>query len=153
MLIPYIHTYILLKWVRKLKCLTLILVNSQRLFFYYTGWNTNTSQYSRNRPVQLGIFSSTFWRSINTNLMPSMVYFLKTVGADTILTFLINIIIFFFFRNKHIHTHTREREKGSNTKVQHKLYSKVILTFKGVWGKLYYIQHTLLSNVRQLPFF
>ena len=26
-----------------------------------------------------------------------------------------------------------------------------MVTFKGVWGKLYYTQHTLLSNVRQLP--
>ena len=28
-----------------------------------------------------------------------------------------------------------------------------MITFKGGWGKLYYIQHTLLSNVGQLPFF
>ena len=26
-----------------------------------------------------------------------------------------------------------------------------MITFKGGWGKLYYTQHTLLSNVRQLP--
>ena len=26
-----------------------------------------------------------------------------------------------------------------------------MVTFKGVWGKLYYTQHTLLSNVGQLP--
>ena len=26
-----------------------------------------------------------------------------------------------------------------------------MITFKGEWGKLYYTQHTLLSNVRQLP--
>ena len=95
--------------LNKIKYFLIIFFNF--LFFYYTGWNTNTSQYSRNRPVQLGIFSSTFWRSINTNLMPSMVYFLKTVGADTILTFLINIIIFFFFFKKQTHTHTQGREK------------------------------------------
>ena len=28
-----------------------------------------------------------------------------------------------------------------------------MVTFKGGWGKLYYTQHTLLSNVGQLPFF
>ena len=28
-----------------------------------------------------------------------------------------------------------------------------MITFKQMWGKLYYTQHTLLSNVRQLPFF
>ena len=28
-----------------------------------------------------------------------------------------------------------------------------MVTFKGGWGKLYYIQYTLLSNVGQLPFF
>ena len=28
-----------------------------------------------------------------------------------------------------------------------------MITFKGGWGKLYYIQHSLLSNVGQLPFF
>ena len=26
-----------------------------------------------------------------------------------------------------------------------------MVTFKGEWDKLYYTQHTLLSNVRQLP--
>ena len=26
-----------------------------------------------------------------------------------------------------------------------------MVTFKGGWDKLYYTQHTLLSNVRQLP--
>ena len=26
-----------------------------------------------------------------------------------------------------------------------------MVTFKGGWGKLYYTQHTLLSNIRQLP--
>ena len=26
-------------------------------------------------------------------------------------------------------------------------------TFKGGWGKLYYTQYTLLSNVGQLPFY
>ena len=26
-----------------------------------------------------------------------------------------------------------------------------MVTFKGGWGKLYYTQHTLLSNVGQLP--
>ena len=26
-----------------------------------------------------------------------------------------------------------------------------MVTFKGEWGKLYYTQHTLLSNVGQLP--
>ena len=26
-----------------------------------------------------------------------------------------------------------------------------MITFKGGWGKLYYTQHTLLSNVGQLP--
>ena len=28
-----------------------------------------------------------------------------------------------------------------------------MVTFKGGWGKLYYTQHTLLSNVEQLPSF
>ena len=28
-----------------------------------------------------------------------------------------------------------------------------MVTFKRWWGKLYYTQHTFLSNVRQLPFF
>ena len=28
-----------------------------------------------------------------------------------------------------------------------------MVTFKGGWGKLYYTQHILLSNVEQLPFF
>ena len=28
-----------------------------------------------------------------------------------------------------------------------------MITFKGGWGKLYYTQHTLLSNVGQLPIF
>ena len=28
-----------------------------------------------------------------------------------------------------------------------------MVTFTGEWGKLYYTQHTLLSNVGQLPFF
>ena len=28
-----------------------------------------------------------------------------------------------------------------------------MITFKQRWGKLYYTQHTLLSNVGQLPFF
>ena len=28
-----------------------------------------------------------------------------------------------------------------------------MVTFKGGWGKLYYTQHTLLSNVGQLPLF
>ena len=57
---------------------------------------------------------------------------------------------FFFWWNKH--------GKGSNTKLHHnstqklpQLYPKVIVTFKGGCGKLYYTQHTLLSNVGQLP--
>ena len=29
----------------------------------------------------------------------------------------------------------------------------MMVTFKGGWGKLYYTQHTLLSNVGQLPIF
>ena len=28
-----------------------------------------------------------------------------------------------------------------------------MITFKEGWGKLYYTQHTFLSNVGQLPFF
>lgn len=35
--------------------------------------------------------------------------------------------IFFFLRN--MCAHTREKERGSNTKVHHKLHSKVIVTF------------------------
>ena len=99
--------------LNKIKYFLIIFFNF--LFFYYTGWNTNTNQYSRNRPIQLNIFSSTFWRSINTSSMPSLVYFpsmvcfLRTVSACTILTFLINIINFFF--EKQTHTHTQGREK------------------------------------------
>ena len=61
----------------------------------------------------------------------------------------------FFLRNKHTHTHTHTH-KGEGKGFQHKsipqLHSKVIVTFKGGWDKLYYTQHTLLSNVRQLLF-
>ena len=56
---------------------------------------------------------------------------------------------FFFLRNKH--THTRERERVFWHKGTPQLHSKVIVTFKEGWGKLYYTQHTLLSNVGQLP--
>ena len=42
---------------------------------------------------------------------------------------------------------------SSNIKIHHKLHLKAIVTFKGGWGRLYYTQHTLLSNVRQLGFF
>ena len=28
-----------------------------------------------------------------------------------------------------------------------------MVTFKGGWSKLYYTQHTLFNNIRQLPFF
>ena len=42
---------------------------------------------------------------------------------------------------------------GSNTMTQHKLHFKAIITFKEGWGKLYYTQHTLLSNVGQSAFF
>ena len=52
----------------------------------------------------------------------------------------------FFLRNKHTHTHTRERKRGFNTGTS-QLHSKAMITFKGGWGKLYYTQHTLLSNV------
>ena len=51
-------------------------------------------------------------------------------------------------------TYTQGKGKiGFNTKAYHKLHSKAMVTFKGGWGKLYYIEHTLLSNVGQLPFF
>ena len=63
---------------------------------------------------------------------------------------------FFFLRNKHTHTHTHTH-KGEGKGFQHKsipqLHSKAMVTFKGGWDKLYYTQHTLLSNVGQLPFF
>ena len=42
---------------------------------------------------------------------------------------------------------------SSNIKIHHKLHLKAIVTFKGGWGRLYYTQHTLLSNVRQSAFF
>ena len=47
---------------------------------------------------------------------------------------------FFFFFGKQ--PHTREREIGFNTKAHHKLHSKAIKTFKRVWDKLFYTQHT-----------
>ena len=56
----------------------------------------------------------------------------------------------FFFFEKQTHTHIRERENGSNTKGTLQIHSKVMVTFKRGWGKLYYTQHTLLSNVGQL---
>ena len=40
---------------------------------------------------------------------------------------------------------------GSWHKGTPQLHSKAMVTFKGGWGKLYYTQYTLLSNVRQLP--
>ena len=58
-----------------------------------------------------------------------------------------------FFLETNIHTHTWQMKRSSNTKTYHKLHSKIMITFKGVWGKLYYTQHILLSNVRQLSFF
>ena len=59
---------------------------------------------------------------------------------------------FFFEKQTHTHTHTRERERGSNTKAHHNSTKKIMVTFKGGCGKLYYTQHILLSNVEQLPF-
>ena len=59
---------------------------------------------------------------------------------------------FFFFYEKQTHTHTRERERDSNTKAHHNSTQKLaMVTFKGGWGKLYYIQYTLSNNVGQLP--
>ena len=59
---------------------------------------------------------------------------------------------FIYFFEKQTHTQGKGK-RGFNTKAQHKLYSKAMVTFKEVWGKLYYTQHILLSNVEQLPFF
>ena len=56
----------------------------------------------------------------------------------------------FFFFEKQTHTHKGE---GKGFKGTSQLYSKAMVTFKGRWSKLYYTQHTLLSNVGQLPFF
>ena len=43
---------------------------------------------------------------------------------------------------------------GSNTKAHHKLHSKAMVIFKEMWGKLYYTQHILLSNMwHNYPFF
>ena len=60
------------------------------------------------------------------------------------------IFFFFFLRNKHTHTHKGEG-KGFWYKDTPQLHSKAIVNFKRGWGKLYYTQHTLLSNVGQLP--
>ena len=51
---------------------------------------------------------------------------------------------FFFFFEKQTHTHKGEG-KWFNTKGTPQLHSKVMVTFKGGYGKLYYIQHTLLD--------
>ena len=62
-------------------------------------------------------------------------------------TFLNNVrqLPFFFFFLWETNTHTKKGEgKGPQ------LHSKDIVTFKEGWGKLYYTQNTLLSNVRQL---
>ena len=52
---------------------------------------------------------------------------------------------FFFFRNKH--SHTKVREISFNIKAHYKLHLKAMVTFKGVWSKLYYTKHILLNNV------
>ena len=59
--------------------------------------------------------------------------------------------ILFFEKQTHTHTHIKEREMSSNTKVHNNILSKAMIIFKGGWSKLYYTQHTLLSNVGQLP--
>ena len=53
----------------------------------------------------------------------------------------------FFFFKTNTHTYTRKRERGSNTKIHHKLNSKVMVNFKELWDKLYYTQHILLNNM------
>ena len=57
-----------------------------------------------------------------------------------------------YFFEKQIHTHKREG-KGFCHKSTPQLHLKAIVTFKRRWDNLYYTQHTLLHNVRQLPFF
>ena len=56
---------------------------------------------------------------------------------------------FFFFWETNTHTH-----KGEGNEFLHKgtpqLYAKAMVNFKEWWDKLYYTQHTLLSNAGQL---
>ena len=58
---------------------------------------------------------------------------------------------FFFFletnTHRHTHTHTREREMNSNIKAYHKLYSKVMVTFKEVWASYFNLGYVRLRVV------
>ena len=57
-----------------------------------------------------------------------------------------------YFFEKQIHIHKREG-KGFCHKSTPQLHLKAMVTFKRSWDNLYYTQHTLLHNVRQLLFF
>ena len=74
----------------------------------------------------------------------------KLIIYNTHDEFDIYIYIFFFFFFWETNTHMREGN-GFWHKCTLQLYSKAKAIFKGRWTKLYYTQHTLLSNVRQLP--
>ena len=55
---------------------------------------------------------------------------------------------FFFFFEKQTYTQGRGKEVLTQKHIITSL--KAMVTFKRGWGKLYYTQHILLSNVRQL---
>ena len=81
----------------------------------------------------------------------SFIKIFKSVNQSSyfplIFSFAIDLYLFF----KETNTHTMERKRDSNIKTYRKFHLKVMVTFKEVWDKLYYTQHTLLSNMRQLP--
>ena len=80
--------------------------------FQFSVFSFSKNKFNLNRPIELNIISR-----------PTLF-----------------IGFFFFFFGKQ--PHTREREIGFNTKAHHKLHSKAIKTFKRVWDKLFYTQHT-----------
>ena len=66
---------------------------------------------------------------------------------NTVLDFFFFSIFFFFFEKQ---TYTQGRGKVVLTQKHIITSLKAMVTFKRGWSKLYYTQHILLSNMRQL---
>ena len=71
---------------------------------------------------------------------------------NTVLDFFFFSFLFFFFFFFFFEKQTYTQGRGKEVLTQKHIITslKAMVTFKRVWGKLYYTQHILLSNVRQL---
>ena len=77
----------------------------------------------------------------------------KMAPSFSFFLFLLFFFFFFFFFFCEKQTYTQGSGKDVFTQNTLQLHSKIIVTFKGGCSKLYNTQHTLLSNMRQYPFF